>query len=338
MYRLCRSLADAWKKDAGMADPGPRPSSPSEGGIYQALGFSLGSPFALSELPQAPGEGATDVQVRLARVPQSLPGGRLSEPGIEVAGQDCLIVAPSVRLLVSGGRRIDIEPARGTTEADVRPFLLGSALGVLCHQRGLLPLHASAVADTSGVVAFAGESGAGKSTLAADLGRLGRTVLCDDLCVVDVEDDRRPRVLGGVSRLKLRSDSLWLLGEDPARLEPVGAGVGKFGLPIAGTDASGRETPLGRIFLLRPPGEGPPGVRRLRGAEAAAAVFAQVYRWRTAAALGLAGRLLDQAARLARECLVDEVHGRRDESAPFERREAIVKALAREPVESSCPS
>ena len=321
-----------------MADPGPRPASPSEGGVYQAFGFRLRSPFALSELPQAPGGGPADAQVRLARVPESLPGGRLAEPGIEVAGRDCLIVAPSVRLLVSGGERIDIEPARGTTEADVRAFLLGSALGVLCHQRGLLPLHASAVADASGVVAFAGEFGAGKSTLAADLGRLGRTVLCDDLCVVEVEDDQRPRVLGGVSRLKLRPDSLRLLGEDPARLAPVGAGVGKFGLPIAASGAGGCETPLRRIFLLRPPGEGPPDLRRLRGPEAAAAVFAQVYRWRTAAALGLAGRVLDQAARLARECRVDEVHGRRDGSAPFERREVIVQALAQEPAESCCPS
>ena len=47
-------------------------------------------------------------------------------------------------------------------EGDVRAYLLGTAIGALLHQRGLLPLHASAVEVNGRAVAFIAPAGHGK--------------------------------------------------------------------------------------------------------------------------------------------------------------------------------
>ena len=83
------------------------------------------------------------------------------------------------------GRRLSLSPDAGALPLDVRAYLLGTIFVVLCQQRGLLPLHASAIAAESGVVAFLARSGQGKSTLAAHLAQRGFRVLADDVCLID---------------------------------------------------------------------------------------------------------------------------------------------------------
>ena len=71
------------------------------------------------------------------------------------------------RYWVHQGQEILVVPASGAGAREVRLFLLGSAWGALCYQRGLFPLHTSMVQIGNGVVAFCGATGTGKSTLAA---------------------------------------------------------------------------------------------------------------------------------------------------------------------------
>ena len=63
-------------------------------------------------------------------------------------------------------------------------FLLGAAFTVLTYQRGLLPLHASAVVQDGAVCAFSGPSGAGKSTLAATLADQRYPFFTDDVLLI----------------------------------------------------------------------------------------------------------------------------------------------------------
>ena len=74
---------------------------------------------------------------------------------------------------IRGGRQIRVWPAAGATQKDIEIFLFGPAWATLCHQRGMLPLHASAIVTGKGITAFAGHSGAGKSTTAALLELIG---------------------------------------------------------------------------------------------------------------------------------------------------------------------
>ena len=94
--------------------------------------------------------------------------GQVEEPAIpgqEIVADDqgtTLTIEGIARYRISDGRRIIVQPALGVPEANVRLFLLGSAMGLLLHQRGLMPLHASAVEIEGRAVAFTGASGAGK--------------------------------------------------------------------------------------------------------------------------------------------------------------------------------
>src|SRR4029079_11482739 len=86
------------------------------------------------------------VRVRLGAVPEALPDAAPFRFGIQTSGDDVLLnVTGNARYLVRNGQEIVVDPVPGGSERNVRLFLLGSALGILCHQRGLLPLHANAV-------------------------------------------------------------------------------------------------------------------------------------------------------------------------------------------------
>jgi hypothetical protein len=67
------------------------------------------------------------------------------------------------------------------TPEDAAVYLLGPVLGFVMRVRGIVPLHASAVATDRGAVVFLGEAGCGKSTTAAACATLGYSVLSDDL-------------------------------------------------------------------------------------------------------------------------------------------------------------
>ena len=108
-----------------------------------------------------------------------------------------------------------MESLPGVPASDVSTYLLGSVFGALCHQNGLLPLHASAVAHGECVTAFLGNSGAGKSTLAACLNRRGHDIVADDICLLDPSDAANPRVIPVAGWLKLWNQSLEHLGEKP---------------------------------------------------------------------------------------------------------------------------
>ena len=91
------------------------------------------------------------------------------------------------RYLVQNGNEIIVEPAADSLASDVRVFLLGSCIGALLHQRGLLVIHAGAVYTEKGAVLFTGHSGCGKSTLLGELMRRGYKMMVDDVCAVTLD-------------------------------------------------------------------------------------------------------------------------------------------------------
>jgi hypothetical protein len=163
--------------------------------FYSCFNFRLRSEVPLRELAAAddPADTRPIVDVRIAAVPENLPEGGPQLHGVQVAGDEALLtVTGTGRYLVRGGQKILVDPIEGVAERMIRLFLLGSALGILCHQRGLLPLHANAVVIDGAACAFSGKSGAGKSTLAAYFSRAGYPVLCDDVCVIGFDPDGAP--------------------------------------------------------------------------------------------------------------------------------------------------
>ncbi|MDX8394562.1 MAG: hypothetical protein R8K21_08285, partial [Mariprofundales bacterium] len=89
-------------------------------------------------------------------------------PFFQCAKDNLWLNVPDIaRFLISNGNSITVESAKNSDPQSIRLFLLGSCLGAILHQRGMLILHANAIRFDDGCVLFAGTSGQGKSTLAA---------------------------------------------------------------------------------------------------------------------------------------------------------------------------
>ncbi|MEO9212204.1 MAG: hypothetical protein ABI242_03530, partial [Caulobacteraceae bacterium] len=232
----------------------------------------------------------------------------------------------AARLRVTGGATLTVETTASTAAADLRLHILGSGMGALCHQRGLLALHAAALAGSGGAVAFVGGSGAGKSTLAALVDGRGGVVLCDDLCVIGF-DAAGPVTWPGVARIKLWPDAAALLGLDPATLTRISPAADKLAAPIHGL-AGVAARPLGRVYVLDEAEHGA-APRRLGGSEAAGALFAHVYRWPLAVRTGQAQAVFAACVALARTCPVLALPPAHNLAELSARVDALVPSLAK---------
>ena len=215
--------------------------------LYRAYGLGIASEFSLPEL--VGGADSTDVAVRAAQVDRE----RLSAAPAGViawatADDVCLRYDEAI-FRITGGREILVEPTEGADERAVRLLLLGAALAVLLHQRGLLVLHASGVAIDGRAVVFLGEKGEGKSTLAAALHARGHPLLADDVVAIDPAADNAALAYPGFPQLKLWPESLEQLGDhaDPfPRVHPAYEKRARRADEKFHTEA----LPLGRVYVL----------------------------------------------------------------------------------------
>jgi hypothetical protein len=165
------------------------------------------------ELPGAILEGSetavADVAIRRGQVPMALDGATATGPTWQMAGETFLLRVPRLaRFLITAGRNIAVETEPGVADRDAASFVMGTAFGILLHQRGALVLHGATVANDGRAIAICGSSGAGQSTLAAALCGNGCSFVTDDICVVSLDTQRRPIVLPDGKQLKLWKESV----------------------------------------------------------------------------------------------------------------------------------
>lgn len=180
---------------------------------YNAYRLRIRSALPLPELIVAakePGSDAEpDVTIRLGEV-TPLPCEKEATFNCRHATPEhiALYVKDVARFLIRDGSEIIVQPAPGVAEHELRIFVLGACFGAVLHQRGLLVLHASAVAVHDQVVAFVGHKGQGKSTMAAALHARGHPVIADDVMPVQLEHEGNPQVIPGISQLRLWPDAV----------------------------------------------------------------------------------------------------------------------------------
>ena len=210
--------------------------------------FRLDSELEIAELRESGGSGERAVIVRSGRVPQALARAVYTGSFVQLTPNEYLLNIPDVaRYYVAHGNQVRVEPAPGAPAANISTYLLGSVFGALCHQNGLLPLHASAVASGDYVTAFLGDSGAGKSTLAACLQRRGHTIVADDICLID-PCAGAPQVIPVAGWLKLWNQSLEHLGEAPDERHRVFSTDDKFRVFLPPTERTSYR--LARVVFL----------------------------------------------------------------------------------------
>jgi hypothetical protein len=219
---------------------------------YKIFGLLIRSEFELPEAKRTLEDlGAADiVDIRRGEAPRSLTAGRKIGDWVEASADECLYRLENIgRMLVSQGRTIVVEPNPGVPDSDLKPYILGSALGTIAHQRRLVPLHVSIVQTPMGNIAFTGPSGAGKSTIAAALEKFnGWRILCDDVAVFD------PAVEVALLHTGVRSQKLWsdAIAELGLSQRPMSRDVSrhdKFQLALDG-ELDAQASPFRHLFQL----------------------------------------------------------------------------------------
>ncbi len=266
---------------------------------YDLFGLTIVSEFAIPWAPETETLAAGDVEIRRAP-PDGIGAGGFQ---FEVPNVACY--------RITGGREIIVDGAPGASEEAIRLYLLGSALGVLLHQRGLLVLHANAIVIDGAAMLFMGPSGAGKSTLAAWFASQGYPVLTDDICAVEVSADGALSVLPGLTRLRLADDAAVHLGVDIAEgASCSSSGKHEIGLP---RQEAMRPSALRACYLLSDTASGDPVcVRPLANIEAVEMLMANTYRGVALQELGGSAGHLAACVRVAASAPCFEVDRAKD--------------------------
>ena len=250
---------------------------------YRLAGLRIVSDMPLPGLTPCNGDGvaaADQVVIRRSRVPEALAPVRKIFANGQCNEHEFLLNIPDVgRYLVRQGTEILVEPAPYSATEELHGYLLGTMLGVLCHQRGIMPLHASAIDVADGCVAFVGESGAGKSTLVAALAARGHQIMTDDLCFLRVGDEQNVEGWPGIHRIRLWEDSMSALGIDEAGAERVWRRWNKYYIPVRPPQDPVKPRRVRRIYQLHAARDARSArVERLQGAAAIEVLMQHVYR------------------------------------------------------------
>lgn len=275
--------------------------------LHKAYGLSISSELVLPELPLlSPTEDLDqfDIEIRLGHIASPEELGPLRQVGPFVwAGSGILwLYVPEIAtFLVCEGREILIEPAAGVDEASIRLFLLGSAIGALLMQRGLLVLHGNAIRVGDQCLVCVGHSGAGKSTLAAGFARRGYPPLADDVVPIDAQG----RALPGIPRIKLWRDSAEHLQIDTSLLSAVRPSLEKFSLPQQ--TVCDQALPVVGLYVLSTWKEAHLQLDPIRGVRRFEALREHYYRPRFVAGLGLQAQHFSRFANVARQARVSSL-------------------------------
>jgi len=208
----------------------------------------------LPELLPWRGDGrAPDVEICVGADADALHDGVHVSPLLQIDrhGAARLSIERVASYIVRNGREVTIDPRIDPSLPDVRVFLFGTVLGLLCRQRGLLPLRAACVAIGDKAIALAGAAGRGKSTAAACLALRGHPLVADSVCVIDPFASVGPLVLPGVHYA-----GLWQSAADALALPENGRlpnrrGQAKYRYPIGDRDRlPTTPMPLAAVYVL----------------------------------------------------------------------------------------
>lgn len=280
---------------------------------YLAYGLLIGSEVELTSFPTASEPGAApDVRIRRGSVAPALENPVMSAGYFQTAAREFLLDIPSAaRYLACNGNTIVVDAYPGVDPERVRLFLMGSALGGLLYQRGLLLLHGSALDTPWGAMVFIGAQGEGKSTLAAHLHRRGYPLLSDDVCAVMRDENGIHRVIPAVPLMRLCEDALAHLEGFATHTQATTFDVDKY---VVSLRQNLRHAPraLGGIHLLSSHELPEIGVRPLRGFDRMNLLMANLYRAEYLRGMESAGAVMQLAAQVVAETPFAEVRRPRD--------------------------
>ena len=123
---------------------------------------------------------------------------------------------------------------------------MGSAIGALLIQRGILLFHGNSLEKNGKAIICLGDSGVGKSTIAYQLMKDGWNLISDDLVALDLDNN----VLPGIPRIKLWEDAISHFGLDTMQLNRVANGFNKFAITKENINSCNQKVELDKVLIL----------------------------------------------------------------------------------------
>jgi hypothetical protein len=282
---------------------------------YRVFGLTVSSEYELPELETIVPLEHPDVRIVLGKIPSELEGAIVCRPHLQIAPQYLLLhIRVAGDFWVRNGNEIILNPLPEAPPENVRLFLLGSAFGALLHQRGILPIHGSALVYRGQALVLTGVTGAGKSTLAAALVRKGCWLLTDDVAAVMFDADGTPWVQPAYPQQKLWQDSAAAMELTTGRLIRVMADMEKYAVPASGSYQAALAVLTTVFQLVKPVGDEAAMLclEPVRGADKLSLMLHNVYRPRFVKGLGLQGEHLQRCFKLAEKVKTARVYRTRD--------------------------
>lgn len=269
---------------------------------YYAFGLNIESEIECPPL-MAGNKGAPDLVVQQGSVPQELERAQVRKATYQISTERFLLDIERVaRYLVSGGCEIIVDPYPAAAANDIRLFLLGSAMGALLYQRGVWPLHGSAVSGRRGACLFVGPTGSGKSTLAGALHQRGFQVLSDDVCAITTGNDGICQVWPAYPRISLWADSVVELGGEPSQLTRTHSAEEKYNIPL---ERFGRgPVAVAAVYVLQTSDQEDMRLMSLKGFDKVRELTTNTYRLHFLTGMQLAPMHFRQAQALAQQARV----------------------------------
>ena len=274
---------------------------------YQAFGLIFRSDIEIPEFSEDTGLDPTDVTIAIGPIdPRCFVG--MSPRDYWKATPDYFVmeVPKLARYHISEGKRITVEPTKAANLDSLRLFLLGSCLGVLFHQRGLVPIHGSAIVSSWGAIIFSGPIGAGKSSLATAFFQKGYRLLADDIALLKLVPGRQIEVVPSFPQIKLSENTARLLGMATDGLVRVDPESSKFKLPIHRQFSTSAE-PLAKIFFIEPSSTATFEIDTPSGMNKFSLLGQNVYRQSLIADLGKSKDHFGQLSRISQEVAIQIV-------------------------------
>jgi hypothetical protein len=278
---------------------------------YSAYGLSIEADLECPELRALPQPVSDpDVTIRWLATGDSAMSPLKDRHYEVLPGRFRLDVKGVARYSVEEGKRILIEPVGDASLEKVRLFLFGSTMGALLYQRGLFPLHGSAVETPWGAMIFVGAQGSGKSTLAAQFHKQGYRLLSDDVCAIATTPGGL-RIMPALSHFRLCADAYERL-QSPveARFD-----VDKFLVPM-GDGYCTEPVALKAIHVLSDGDASLPHFEFLQGLSRVCRLLENLYRPHFLKGQATQTGLMKMAGTIAQQSVVASVTRRRPETLP----------------------